>query len=483
MLLYLGFDTGKLPFVCVLHVARRRSQSPRGERASQAKSRRVSKVETTEMKFRALLLLLVVAALVFSSYAKRTVSKKAEKKPVDDFDEEDEDEISIGSKSNNKAASSGVSKLQQLFSVLQPHAAITDKNFTKWIADRPREYHAVLLFTATAPAYQCAVCVATKQIFVSAAEIYRDQFDFLAGSADGKTDESLDIAKNRLAFFVLEADTARTSFTNMGLETVPRIYAIPPTNANSPKMRLQDYEIQIHSIVEGGAATLLKELKDITGVNVRAMTHPGPAMLLLGLAAVAFAVLAAAAAYDPKEALYWFRSPSLWACVTTLCFCIGVSGSIFCIIRSPPLYGTPYGSKGLKIFADQGQQQYLIEGFVIAGLTVGCGAALALVVTAPKLPLWAPLKHIFVLIGLAAFLVCGLEVAEAYAFKTQWYSIHETLPRELWSWINGSLKKSSSLPKRILRISEIWMSDFKDWNSFGKKVGAILADYWAWTSP
>lgn len=51
-----------------------------------------------------------------------------------------------------------------------------------------------------------------------------------------------------------------------------------------------------------------------------------------------------------------------------ICFGVGVSGSIFCVIRSAPLYG--YGREGPVIFADEGREQFLIEGIIISALTV-----------------------------------------------------------------------------------------------------------------
>lgn len=199
--------------------------------------------------------------------------------------------------------------------------------------------------------------------------------------------------------------------------------------------------------------------------------------MVLGLAAYLLALLAAAAARNPRNALLWYRTPGLWASVSTVCFCVGVSGSIFCIIRSPPLYGTPKGGKGIAIFATQGQQQYLIEGLVVAALTVGCGLSLAMINVSSKLRVWAPLRHALVILGLTSFAVFAMEVAECYIYKTPWYSLKETVPKDLWGWFAAGLKKNSSLGKRLLRISEIWMYEYRDWGVFRKKVGSILGDW------
>jgi hypothetical protein len=295
-------------------------------------------------------------------------------------------------------------------------------------------------------------------------------------TAQNNEDALLQQAGKRVAFFILEVDNARGTFTNMGLETVPRVYALPPTKTGSPKLRMSDYEITVQSML-GGTQEFLSEVQRITGVRVAITSNPWQMLLPLGIAGYLLALLAAVAARSPKEALFWYRKPAIWWCLSTLCFCVGVSGSIFCIIRSAPLYGIPYGGRSLEIFASQGQQQYVLEGVLVAGLTVTCGLALAMVVGAPKLPVGSFMRHVLVLAGMAVVAVCLLELADAYMFKTPWYSAKETLPKELWASIASGVKRSSSLPKRLLRLSEIWMFEFKDWASFGKKAQSLMGDW------
>jgi len=445
---------------------------------------------------RILLVLVVFILLAASCSAKRASTKKVQARrapPAFEDDDEEEEiratappprkrrepvpeakgpETSEARELNN---SPPLSKLEELSGLLQPVTWLTDKNFTKWVGDRPRDYHAVLMFTATAPTYQCAICVMSKTVFLAGAELYQEQYNFLAGGM-GQS-EDMGTAAKRVAFFILEADNARSIFSNMGLETVPRIFALPPTKASSPKMRMQDFEIPVQQLLEGGPAGFIKELSGITGVDVRATSNPWPPLLLLGLAAYFLALLAAGAARNPQSAIYWYRKPGLWAGVSTLCFCVGVSGSIFCIIRSPPLYGTPKGGKGIAIFGTQGQQQYLIEGLVVAALTVGCGLSLVMINQSSKLKVWGPLRHMLVILSLTAFTVCAMEIAECYIYKTPWYNLKETVPKDLWGWFSSGLRKNSSLGKRLWRISEIWMYEFKDWSAFGNKVGVILGDW------
>lgn len=344
---------------------------------------------------------------------------------------------------------------------------LSDGNFSKFVVERPREYHAVLLFTATGAKYQCSVCVATKRIFSEAAAYYKEQYDFNTTSAE-----------NRVAFFVLEVDSARNTFNDMGLETVPRLYALPPTKHDSPKMRMGEYEIEVRSLMEGAGA-FLGDVESRTGVKVKVTVNPLPIMTALCLIAYFLALLAASAASEPQKAIFWFRNRWIWSVFSLLCFGVGVSGSIFCIIRGAPLYGG--GRKGVRIFAGQGRDQYLVEGIIIALMTVGCGLAGMLLVYGTKLRLplgiGAVLRHVIVLAALSAFAVLCMEIGEAYIDKTRWYQVKETVDPKVWEWLTSGVKKHSGIFKRAVRLSELWLFEFKTWEAFGKKFKSLLVDY------
>ena len=61
------------------------------------------------------------------------------------------------------------------------------------------------------------------------------------------------------------------------------------------------------------------------------------------------------------------------------------------------------------------------------------------------------------------FIVLGLQIFEAYVDKTRWYTMKDTVPPHYWNFLSSSVKKSSGLMKRLVRVSEIFLFDFKDW--------------------
>lgn len=128
------------------------------------------------------------------------------------------------------------------------------------------------------------------------------------------------------------------------------------------------------------------------------------------------------------------------------------------------------------IFAPQGRDQYFIEGIIVALWTIGAALSYALMSWATRLR-FPVLRHCLVILAMTMFIVLSLQIWNAYIDKTGWYSLRETLPAEVWSYLSGSVKKSSGLPKRLLRMSEYWLFETKDWEGFVKKFQALVVDY------
>lgn len=150
-------------------------------------------------------------------------------------------------------------KLEQLRDKINKNGVVSlsDDTFSKFVTDRPREYNAVLMFTATDPMYKCGVCVRAKGVFEDLAKAYNLQYNFTTASIE-----------ERVVFFRVEVDDARQIFGSLQLETVPRFYALPPTTKDSPKLKLESLEIESRSFLEG-LPTAIKFVSEVTKVKVR----------------------------------------------------------------------------------------------------------------------------------------------------------------------------------------------------------------------
>ena len=54
---------------------------------------------------------------------------------------------------------------------------LSDRNFTKFVSDRPRLYTAAIMFTAIGERYQCGICETASKHFQGIAEFYSNQYN------------------------------------------------------------------------------------------------------------------------------------------------------------------------------------------------------------------------------------------------------------------------------------------------------------------
>jgi OST3 / OST6 family, transporter family len=137
--------------------------------------------------------------------------------------------------SQTKSNSYSDTRLQTLSTkfLKQSLVPLTDSNYSKFVTQRPRDYVAVVMFTALGSRYSCTACKAALTIYVDVANLYYAQYDFNSS-----------LPKDRLAFFIVDADTAGQTFEDMKLETVPRFYILPPRTESDSKLKLSDFEIE-----------------------------------------------------------------------------------------------------------------------------------------------------------------------------------------------------------------------------------------------
>jgi hypothetical protein len=190
------------------------------------------------MRFFAWFLLLVFLVAVFAAKKKATPkSKSAASSSVDDA---------------NKRLEILADKLR-----VTPLISLTDGNYSKFVVDRPRDYRAILMFTATDPRYQCAICGKALGLFEDVAKLYNSQYNFTEAPIS-----------ERVVFFRLEVDNARSVFGDLGLETVPKVYSLPAASASTPRSNIHQLEIDARPFMEG-VSTAMSHVNENAGLNVR----------------------------------------------------------------------------------------------------------------------------------------------------------------------------------------------------------------------
>lgn len=170
--------------------------------------------------------------------------------------------IAAKKKSSTSSSSSNTEVLNNVFrlqSSLKYGALIplSDRNYSRYINESPREYSSLIMFTATDPKYGCSACHRAKGTMEEVAKLYNTQYNLTNA-----------VQSQRLVFFTLEVDDARNLFAEYQLDTVPRVYLLPPAPAKSTKPNLSKFEIDSRPLHEGLSATL-EMLKEIANIDVR----------------------------------------------------------------------------------------------------------------------------------------------------------------------------------------------------------------------
>jgi hypothetical protein len=358
-----------------------------------------------------------------------------------------------------------------------PVHVLTDRNFTKFVSDKPRYYHAALFMTASDAKYGCAPCNAAQKAFEDMAGQYHNQYELRNVPPE-----------QRVAFFVLDVDSARTVFDSLKMETVPRLFVMPPKlTADGPGHKASDFEVPTGSLLNG-MTVLLGELQRVTGgaISVQPTTDPLP--IILGMS-----LLAGIAAYLVNKSegqfgkLYSLAlSPSLWIWFSLICFTFGVSGSVYCIIRNTPAYSVGRDGR-FSLFSDQSRDQTVLEGLTIALFTLGFALSMYLAHVAASTPMlsfdpkviWKNavgkiVRAVIVSAALALLLVSFNALWDSYIFKTQWYRVSETMPGYVWKPFTDKVVRSSGLLKRLQKLSTIFVYEFKTWDAFMKNCDTYL---------
>jgi hypothetical protein len=135
---------------------------------------------------------------------------------------------------------------------------------TYLFSDRPREYHASLLFTAKDAKYDCKICRLAEVTYREAASHYFNQNEF-----------SIVDTNKRIAFFILDIDSARSIFNSLSLDSVPRLFILPPRTEKDGKTNIFDFALSSSTLLDGTSA-LLAEIEAKSGVAVsciHSLTH------------------------------------------------------------------------------------------------------------------------------------------------------------------------------------------------------------------
>jgi len=137
------------------------------------------------------------------------------------------------------------------------------------------------------------------------------------------------------------------SFRTHELNNVPYIAYFPPSEEGSPSVaKSLDPKLTLQPGQDMSPRSILNLLaeSDPEASNVPVKISPAQYTPLVLVAAAAIAVIGASMAADPDS---WtlIRRPQLWMVGSLLVMGVSISGVVYCIIRTPPLYGMDASGK------------------------------------------------------------------------------------------------------------------------------------------
>jgi hypothetical protein len=418
---------------------------------------------------------------------------------------------------------------------------LSDGNFTKYMIERPRLFQSLLLFTATHSKFKCSACKSASELLLKTYSYYTDAHhltDLVVNfnSSSAKTDggEFGEGSGGRkkyhdvLFVFVVDIDSSRDAFSLFGVDAVPKAFLLPPSTASSASpapgssqvklVRHRLFALEDPAVFEIGQQQLmLEQASFLQLVGARTGISIVPTVRAVNLLAPLVAVAALLAFASSMQRHYHFNLifNTYSSCLCSLAaFGVGISGSVFCFVRKSPWVSTTLDPAtgvvtAIKVFAEQDRHQYLLEGVIVAALTLVCAGCLFVLsrladgdpgsetdadnrtpaadsdslVSTLRHTVSSLCRHIVAVLLLSAAVLCVLLLFRLYTDKTDWYRLREALPPEVSEFFSGKVLKSSGLLKRFCRLAYLWVfevrvHDFTSLQSFAAtKWHPLVTEY------
>lgn len=242
---------------------------------------------------------------------------------------------------------------------------VVDHNYEKYL-NGARDYHVVLYLASDSPQLNCILCREIHPAYTTVADSWNRYLP------DGTPDDELDI-------YFLEADFAsgKKLFQAMQLDSIPKIYHIPPSLPSDPPTGWLTKNNQYHFFV-GDHAVLIKQfVSSITGRQFNLYVPFNYGKMFMN-AAVTFALIMLVKKFN-RQLLSVLTSKFVWGSLSLVLLLIFIAGYMFNQIR-----GTPFVKEdgaGVEYFAPSAQMQYGLETQVVSTLYGLLGLTFVLLVT------------------------------------------------------------------------------------------------------
>lgn len=287
---------------------------------------------------------------------------------------------------------------------------LDDATYHYYAVAKPRPYSLIVFMTAAHPKFKCSIC---KQIDNEMSLVAQTYATTMAANKEAP----------KVFFVRLDYESSQKVFQNYGVMSVPMVFHIPSL-LSADKVG-QEYAVnsrekfQIPSNPD--AESIANFLKDRTSVALQIKRSMIGSYITLLVVFGILALLVRPAINSLPAILAVLRYKYLWALVSAGVYTCAISGFIFDIIRSPPMYHANAQTGQIMFFYPQSGNQFVAEGFIIGFLNLGSAIGLiALLAIVPRLK-DEQTRTISLLVAIGCFVLCFRMVRSLYIMKNNWY--------------------------------------------------------------
>lgn len=223
-----------------------------------------------------------------------------------------------------------------------------------------RDYHLIMYLSSESPQLNCLLCREVRPLFHTVANSWGRSHP--NGFSE---DEILDLGRKNVYFLEGDFVNARKLFSAMGLDSIPKIFHLPPTLPGSPNNAYLKENSQ-YQFYQGDHTQLISQwVREILGVPVEIYVPLDWSKVAMNAVAT-FAVVLAIRKFN-KQFSSLARSPFVWGAVSILLVLLCISGYMFNQIRGTPFIREKENGQ-IDYFAAGPQAQYGLETQIVSSL-------------------------------------------------------------------------------------------------------------------
>jgi len=291
---------------------------------------------------------------------------------------------------------------------------LDDSTYNYYATTKPCPYHLVVFLTATHPKFRCNICKQLDKEFQLLASSYYDSH--ITSSSNKENDADIPV------FFIrLDYESSQRVFQSYQMTSVPVVFYLPPrinNEVNDFVIGVRDtYQVPADPDAEG-LASFLRDKTSIS-VNIKRSMIGVYFTILIAFGILLALIRPVMSALPFLLKIVRFRP--IWLTVSAGVYTCAISGLIFDIIRSPQMYYANPQTGQIMFFYPQSGNQFVVEGFIIGFLNLGCAGALIFLAAVSPTFKSQKLKDYSLIGCVVIFTICFMQIRSLYIMKNRWY--------------------------------------------------------------